>query len=399
MSSTLSVSAFRMNLSAAGALRAAAGFWFTVALAGQVIFASSTALFYSMTALRGDMVVWNKRLVHGYAAGDPFGNAALIIHIVSAVLVIFSGAIQFVPAIRRHAPGFHRWNGRVYIFTAFGLAAAGLFLLISRGTRTTPLQEIGTGLLAALVMLCAAMALRYALKRDFVTHRRWAWRLYLVVSSALFIRSGIALAAMIAAGSGALDLTALKGSVLTFMTFGQYIIPLAVLELYFWTQRRGGRPARLAMAAGLVAIALTMGAGVAAASIGIFVPAIRTAFDPRLSISEALAETIKTEGVNAALAQYHALKAASKPVYNFDEDELNTLGYQLIQERNHSGAIRILSLNTEAYPKSGNTWDSLGEAYMDDGDIADAAANYHKSLAINPGNQNAREMLAKMGVK
>jgi hypothetical protein len=399
MSSTLSVPAFRINLSAAGALGAAAGVWFTVAFVGQVIFAASTALFYSMTALRGDMVVWNKRLAHGYIAGDPFGNTALVVHIVLAIMVIFSGAFQFVPAIRQRAPVLHRWNGRFYIFTAFSLALAGLFLLITRGSGITPLQELATGVLAVLVMLCAAMALRTALKRDFVTHRRWAWRLYLLMSSALFIRSGISLAAMIAAGTGSLDFSALKGSVLTVMIFGQYIVPLAVLELYFRTQYCGGRVAGLAMAAGLAAIALTTGAGVAAASMGIFVPSIRTAFDPRPSISAALAETIKTAGVDAALAQYRALRAVPKPVYNFDEAELNMLGYQLIREKNYAGAIRILSLNTEVYPKSGNTWDSLGEAYMDDGDIADAVANYHKSVSINPGNRNAREMLAKMGAR
>jgi uncharacterized membrane protein len=399
MSSTLSVPAFRTNLSSERTLRVAAGVWFTVAFVGQLIFASSTALFYSMTALRGDMVVWNKRLAHGYIAGDPFGNAALIIHIVLAILMIASGTIQFMPAIRQHAPAFHRWNGRIYISAAFTLAFAGLYLLITRGSGITPLQEAATALLGVLVLLCATMALRTALKRDFTTHRRWAWRLYLLVCSALFIRSGVSLAAMIAAGTGALDLSALKGSFLTFMIFGQYIIPLAVLELYFLTQRGGGRVARLAMASGLVALSLTMGAGVAAASIGIFVPSIRTAFDPRPSISAALAETIKTQGITAALAQYHALKAVPKPVYNFDEDELNTLGYQLIREKNYKGAIRILALNTETYPKSGNTWDSLAEAYMDDGDTADAVANYHKSLSINPGNQNAREMLAKMGTR
>ena len=85
-----------------------------------------------MTALRGDMVVWNKHLAHGYTTGDTIGNAALIIHLVSAVLIIFSGALQFVPAIRRHAPVFHRWNGRVYIFTAFASLLQGLFLLVSR---------------------------------------------------------------------------------------------------------------------------------------------------------------------------------------------------------------------------------------------------------------------------
>ena len=399
MSSTVSVPAFRVSPTGEGALRAAAGLWFTVAFAGQVTFAVSTALFYAMTAARGDMVAWNKRLAHGYIAGDPVGNAALIIHIVAAVLIIFSGAIQFVPAIRRRMPVFHRWNGRVYIVTAFSIAAAGMYMLASRGTGTSRLQEFGTGILGILVVLCAAMALRYALRREFAAHRRWAWRLYLLVSSALFIRSGISLAAMIAAGTGVLDLTVLKGWVLTFMTFGQYIIPLTVLELYFWTQFRGGRAARLAMAAGLVAISLIMGAGVAAASMGIFVPAIRTAFDGRPSISAVLARTIEIQGVDAALAQYHALRAAPKPVYNFDEDELNTLGYQLVRAKNINGAIRILSLNAEVYPKSGNTWDSLAEAYMDAGDIPDAIANYHKSLSINPGNQNAREMLAKLGAR
>ncbi len=43
--------------------------------------------------------------------------------------------------------------------------------------------------MAALIMLCAAMALRSALARDFKTHRRWALRLYLVVSASLFIRA------------------------------------------------------------------------------------------------------------------------------------------------------------------------------------------------------------------
>ncbi len=399
MSSTLFVPAFRMNPSAAGVLKAAAGFWFTTAFAGQVIFASSTALFYSMTALRGDVVVWNKHLSHGYVAGQPIGNAALILHIAAAVLIVFSGAIQFVPAIRRRAPVFHRWNGRVYIVAAVSIAVAGLYMLIARGTGTSPLQEFGTGILGVLVLLSAAMALGSARRRDFGAHRRWAWRLYLLVSSALFIRSAISLAVMVAAGTGAFDLTVLKGSFLTSITFAQYIVPLAMLELYFWTQRRGGRAARLAMAAGLVAIGLTTGAGVAAASIGLFVPAIRTAFDGRPSISTALAETIKRRGLDAAVAQYHALKTAGKPVYNFDEDELNTLGYGLLQKKDFKGAIRVFSLNTEAYPKSGNTWDSLGEAYMDSGDRADAIADYRKSLSINPGNQNAREMLEKLGAK
>jgi cytochrome c-type biogenesis protein CcmH/NrfG len=50
----------------------------------------------------------------------------------------------------------------------------------------------------------------------------------------------------------------------------------------------------------------------------------------------------------------------------------------------------------ETYPQSGNTWDSLAEAYMDDGDKAQAIANYQRSLRINPRNVNAVKMLHKL---
>jgi predicted Zn-dependent protease len=75
------------------------------------------------------------------------------------------------------------------------------------------------------------------------------------------------------------------------------------------------------------------------------------------------------------------------------------LGYDLLRAKQTKAAVRILRLNTEAYPASGNTWDSLGEAYMDDGDKPDAIANYRKSLAINPASRNAVMMLRKLGAK
>jgi cytochrome c-type biogenesis protein CcmH/NrfG len=41
-------------------------------------------------------------------------------------------------------------------------------------------------------------------------------------------------------------------------------------------------------------------------------------------------------------------------------------------------------------------WDSLGEAFMKSGDTEDAIANYNRSLALNPGNGNAKAYLAKL---
>ena len=98
------------------------------------------------------------------------------------------------------------------------------------------------------------------------------------------------------------------------------------------------------------------------------------------------------------MKQYHDLKSAEPTTYNFDEDELNSLGYQLIGAKKLKEAIRILQLNVEAYPQSGNVYDSLAVAYMDDGNKPLAIANYQKSLQLNPKNGGAIKMLQKLDV-
>lgn len=50
------------------ALKAAAAFWFVVAVPGQVVFAFTVASFYGLSAARGNWQRWNKVMTHGYAA-------------------------------------------------------------------------------------------------------------------------------------------------------------------------------------------------------------------------------------------------------------------------------------------------------------------------------------------
>jgi tetratricopeptide (TPR) repeat protein len=116
----------------------------------------------------------------------------------------------------------------------------------------------------------------------------------------------------------------------------------------------------------------------------------------RKSIADALSQTISTSGIDAAVKQYYDLKSSQATAYNFDEAELNTLGYKLLGSKQVKEAIRIFQLNVEAYPQSGNVYDSLAEAYMDNGDRQLAVANYQKSLQLDPSNKNAVEMLKKL---
>jgi Flp pilus assembly protein TadD len=71
----------------------------------------------------------------------------------------------------------------------------------------------------------------------------------------------------------------------------------------------------------------------------------------------------------------------------------------LFQKGRNSDAIAIFRLNVEEYPKSGNRYDSLAEAYAKDGQKQQAIANYRKSLELDPQNQNAADKLKELEQK
>jgi imidazolonepropionase-like amidohydrolase len=71
------------------------------------------------------------------------------------------------------------------------------------------------------------------------------------------------------------------------------------------------------------------------------------------------------------------------------EEAINTLGYQLLRKHESEQAIAVFRLNTDNYPKSANTWDSLAEAQYKFGDLPHAAENYRKALEVDPKYPNA----------
>ncbi len=125
------------------ALKAAVRFWFGVMVIGQLVFAFTVASFYGMAAARGSSQrAWSKSITHGYVAGDTMGNLAVATHLLSAVVVILAGMIQLVPQVRERAPAFHRWNGRLYIVTAFTISLAGLYMTWIRGNAVGMLKKL-----------------------------------------------------------------------------------------------------------------------------------------------------------------------------------------------------------------------------------------------------------------
>ena len=100
MSTAVLTNRLELDSVAGKALKAATGFWFVVAVIGQFIFGFSVAVFYGLTALRGDFAAWNRVLFHGLTPGASMSNAALAGHILFATVISLAGAVQLIPQVR-----------------------------------------------------------------------------------------------------------------------------------------------------------------------------------------------------------------------------------------------------------------------------------------------------------
>lgn len=83
------------------------------------------------------------------------------------------------------------------------------------------------------------------------------------------------------------------------------------------------------------------------------------------------------------------------PELHLTEDYVNQWGYRLAANEPEM-AVGLFRYNTERWPASWNTFDSLAEGYERLGDQARAIANYQKSLDLHPGNTNAVGHLQKL---
>ncbi len=115
---------------------------------------------------------------------------------------------------------------------------------------------------------------------------------------------------------------------------------------------------------------------------------------PKISIGQKIHSLIGKIGVEKAFEKYEYLKENKADEYEFNEAELNTIGYYFMGEKDYETAIAIFKQNVKSYPNGYNAYDSLGEAYMEA-----SIANYKKSLELNRSNDNAIAMLKKMGVE
>jgi len=106
-----------------------------------------------------------------------------------------------------------------------------------------------------------------------------------------------------------------------------------------------------------------------------------------------LEQTLAESGTEAFKTRIRHIESDDATEFYIDEVELNRLGYRLINQNKLDQAILVFEANVGLYPESSNVYDSLGEAYMSNGEKDLAIENYQKSLELDPSNTNAVEKL------
>jgi tetratricopeptide (TPR) repeat protein len=82
---------------------------------------------------------------------------------------------------------------------------------------------------------------------------------------------------------------------------------------------------------------------------------------------------------------------------DFVERDKYGLGYSLVNAGRLPAAIEIFKINAETYPNSANVYDSLAEAYMNNGDTDLALKYYRKALVTVPkGTTTDKDLLERV---
>ncbi len=125
---------------------------------------------------------------------------------------------------------------------------------------------------------------------------------------------------------------------------------------------------------------------------------------PRKSIATLYVQALLKDGPGQARRTLEELRTNTSD-YVLDEDELNSLGYDLMggsndyhlpEEHHLAEAVEALRINTELFPQSWNAYDSYGEALRKAGRTEEAVKMYKRSLELNGKNEGARKALSEM---
>lgn len=155
---------------------------------------------------------------------------AFYTHILSGPVSLILGLILIGERSRARFPKWHRCLGRIQVACVLLLVTpSGLWM--ARHAAAGPIAGVGLAALAIATALCVALGARAAVTRRFADHRRWMWRCYLLLCSAVVLRLMGGLAIITGVTAPWVDPLA---------NWMCWLLPLSAFELREWTQRKTG---------------------------------------------------------------------------------------------------------------------------------------------------------------
>ncbi len=112
---------------------------------------------------------------------------AFYAHLASGPASLILGTLLIGDWLRRAAPQWHRRLGRVQgVLVLLLVVPSGLWMAYY--AQTGAVAGVGLGSLAIATAVCIALGWRAAVRRQFVVHRRWMTRTFILLCSAVVIR-------------------------------------------------------------------------------------------------------------------------------------------------------------------------------------------------------------------
>ena len=102
---------------------------------------------------------------------------------------------------------------------------------------------------------------------------------------------------------------------------------------------------------------------------------------------------LENKNYKAALQGFEAIKAQDSTSELLNERAFNSMGYELMRNKDYQDAIAVFKINTVLHPESDNAFDSLAEGYLNQGDSLLAWTNFKKALQLNPSNRRAKKFI------
>jgi uncharacterized membrane protein len=180
------------------------------------LFVLAVGAYFVLTTVGPYLLQWNE-----LAYGSFWPKLGYFLpHILGGLIAIVIGPIQFWPRIRTRRPRLHRITGRVYLSAILVSALAGISLAVT----TSGPVPYAAGLFALSVawLTTSALALYAIKRRNFIQHKEWMVRSYVVTFA--FVTFRIVTDALAYLGVGELAANA------TLMAWAAWALPLLVTE-------------------------------------------------------------------------------------------------------------------------------------------------------------------------